>query len=81
MKRHLKGILAMALAFCTLFGMCAVGSTAADQNDKVTVYGMTVNDLTDPIGIDIKTPTFSWKLQSSEIGQKQTAYRLTVAAD
>lgn len=81
MKRHLKGILAMALAFCTLFGICAVGSTAADQNDKVTVYGMTVNDLTDPIGIDSETPTFSWKLQSNEIGQKQTAYRLTVAAD
>ena len=58
MKRHLKGILAMALAFCTLFGMCAVGSTATDQTDKVTVYGMTVNDLIDPIGIDSETPTF-----------------------
>ncbi|MEE0928624.1 MAG: hypothetical protein UIG59_05485, partial [Acutalibacteraceae bacterium] len=81
MKRYMKGILAMTLVVCSLVGMCAVGATTNDQTDNMSIYGMTVNDITDPIGIDSEIPTFSWKLQSNEIGQKQTAYRLTVSAD
>ncbi|HOL31018.1 MAG TPA: family 78 glycoside hydrolase catalytic domain [Anaerohalosphaeraceae bacterium] len=36
---------------------------------------------TDPIGIDIISPRFSWQLQSDQRGQKQTAYQIYVASD
>jgi alpha-L-rhamnosidase len=36
--------------------------------------------LTDPIGIDVIKPRLSWICESSQRGQKQTAYRLLVAS-
>jgi len=35
--------------------------------------------LTNPLGIDVCEPRLSWKLTSSQRGQKQTAYRILVA--
>ena len=32
-----------------------------------------------PLGIDVKRPRLSWKLQSEQRGEKQTAYRIRVA--
>lgn len=37
--------------------------------------------LKNPIGIDIKTPRFSWELFSNERGVEQTAYEITVSTD
>src|ERR1017187_6729044 len=37
------------------------------------------DSLTTPIGDDTKRPSFSWKLQDSRFGAKQTAYRILVA--
>lgn len=34
----------------------------------------------DPLGIDIEKPYLSWKLSSTERGQKQTAFRLVVSS-
>lgn len=36
--------------------------------------------LTDPLGIDVRQPRFSWVLQHSERGQLQTAYQVLVAS-
>ena len=36
--------------------------------------------LTDPMGIDVRQPRFSWVLQHSERGQKQSAYQVLVAS-
>ena len=81
MKKTWKGLLAMALVVCNLLGLGVVGMPVAAATDDVTIYGMTVNDLQNPLGIDTAVPTFGWKLQSETRGQKQTAYTLTVAAD
>ena len=43
------------------------------------VYDLCVNDLHAPMGIDLRNPTFSWKMKSDIIGAKQTAYFITVA--
>ena len=37
--------------------------------------------LRNPIGIDIKTPRFSWELNSNIRGAKQSAYEITVSTD
>lgn len=39
-----------------------------------------IDDMTDPMGIDYKTPQFGWKMHSSIRGDKQTAYRIGVAS-
>lgn len=45
------------------------------------IENLKTNDLTDPYGIDDATPSFSWRMKSNIVGQKQTAYRITVAYD
>ena len=40
-----------------------------------------VEYLTNPIGLDITAPRFSWQLRSAERGVRQTAYQITVATD
>lgn len=34
-----------------------------------------------PLGVDVKRPRLSWKLQSQQRGQKQSAYQILVAGD
>ena len=53
------------------------GALAAETGDT-TIYDLMTNDLADPVGIDSHEPVFSWKMASSLIGQKQTAYQLQV---
>jgi alpha-L-rhamnosidase len=48
----------------------------------VMVSGLQCEYLTDPLGIDVQTPRFSWKLSDADHarGQKQTGYRVLVAS-
>ncbi|HTW94734.1 MAG TPA: family 78 glycoside hydrolase catalytic domain, partial [Tepidisphaeraceae bacterium] len=48
----------------------------------VTVSGLQCEYLTDPVGIDVQTPRFTWVLIDAEKtrGQKQTAYEIQVAS-
>lgn len=80
-KSFRKGVLAMALAASLLFSTCATGIQISAQDVAFTVYGMQVNDLENPLGIDSEKPTFGWKLRSDIIGEMQTAYQITVATD
>ena len=49
------------------------------KNTSVTyIYDLRVNDLSAPMGIDKRNPTFSWKMHSHAVGAKQTAYAVTV---
>src|SRR5690348_2974172 len=36
---------------------------------------------TDPLGVDVTSPRLSWIVESTERGQKQTAYQVLVAGD
>jgi alpha-L-rhamnosidase len=45
----------------------------------LTVDRLRVNYLTDPVGIDDRTPTLSWRLTAQDGGHRQTAYQLQVA--
>ena len=74
----LKRVIAMALTLSLLAGVPFAPQVFADETGDVTIYDMMTEDLVEPIGIDDSTPTFSWKMASKVIGQKQTAYQLTV---
>jgi alpha-L-rhamnosidase len=64
---------------CLLFlvFVCVCSATA----DSLRVEGLTCEYLVDPLGIDVETPRFSWKLADPKHirGQRQTAYHLLVA--
>lgn len=47
---------------------------------SMVVSALKTDNLINPIGIDSKNPEFSWRLNDASVrGQKQTAYRITVA--
>ena len=76
-KRILAMILIMGLVITMGTGM-DFAVFAAGETELITLR---VNDEVSPLGLDDATPQFSWKMKSDVIGQKQNAYRVTVAKD
>ena len=66
----------MAIVSCvgSNAGMLSAGSEQLEPVDLRCEY------LVDPLGIDVVKPRLSWKLESIQRGQKQSAYRLLVAS-
>lgn len=65
-----KYILIALISICFLSGCL--------HKDTVKITDLTTNDQTSPLDID-KNPYFSWKMQSSEKEQKQSAYQILVS--
>jgi alpha-L-rhamnosidase len=55
--------------------------SACESKNEIGIYGLQCEYLTDPLGIDVETPRFSWKITdiSNTRGRRQTAYRILVA--
>jgi alpha-L-rhamnosidase len=52
-----------------IFGSCS-------HNQKTAVTGLSVEYLTNPLGVDVEQPRFSWQIVSEERDVKQTAYQV-----
>ena len=83
MRKPTTLVAAIAALSIALVGL-PVTSTPARAADPAVAPGFTVNDLTtehlvDPIGIGTEVPRLSWKLDSAERDQAQTAYEIRVA--
>lgn len=63
----------------TTFLLLALMAVSANASVKTT--NLKVNGLLSPIGIDTKTPTFSWETLSDERAFRQSAYEITVRTD
>jgi len=50
----------------------------AQEASDAQLYDLMTENQIDPVGLDNPAPVFSWKMRSSVIGQRQTAYQLTV---
>jgi alpha-L-rhamnosidase len=55
------------------------GRDLVEWASVLTVDRFRVNYLTDPVGLDDRTPVFSWRLTAQGVGHRQTAYQLRVA--
>ncbi len=55
--------------------VCVSGRDA----QAVTVFALRCEQLENPLGIDVLRPRLSWKLDSNQRGQKQTAYEILAA--
>lgn len=78
MNKHILSLtlLVATLATATIGTITAKGKSAP----KTTIVATRVEGLDQAEGIDCKRPRFSWQLQSSAQGVKQTAYRILVAS-
>ncbi|MEK9604546.1 MAG: family 78 glycoside hydrolase catalytic domain [Flavobacteriaceae bacterium] len=65
----------LAIVFLTLLW------NAHSQNDRVTLYGLMTEYLTNPIGLDVQTPRLTWKTKDQRKGAKQTAYEISLGID
>src|ERR687891_1554920 len=54
-------------------------STAAPAA-RLSVSGLTTEDLTNPLGIDVAVPRFSWIVEANYNGAEQTAYEIRVSS-
>jgi alpha-L-rhamnosidase len=63
-----------------ILGLGNVGLTIPLLGSDVRVTDLRCEYLSDPIGIDVRQPRLSWKLQSRQKGQRQTAYRIVVSS-
>ncbi len=66
-------ILNILLALCSLFPTALFGK-------GVQVVGLLTEQMIDPMGLDTAEPRFSWRIESSANGVKQTAYQILVAS-
>ncbi len=76
-KRWLAFLLS-ALLLCAMFGSVAV--SAVSGSDTV-LYDFTVDGEETWMGTGNATPYFAWKMKSTVVGQKQTAYQLVVTKE
>ena len=51
------------------------------QNDLPRVYDLKSEYLANPIGLDVKTPRFTWKIKDQRRGAFQKAYKISVGID
>lgn len=56
--------------------LCMFSFTAIHAETKLV--NLRVEYMTNPIGIDVVSPQFSWEMQSSRKGMKQTAYEISL---
>ena len=61
---------------CSLFALQIVASLCFAQ---VKVDGLLCENRTNPLGMDVSTPRFSWKLVSDKRNEMQSAYRVEVS--
>jgi alpha-L-rhamnosidase len=67
----------MRLLLSILFGVSLITSCSTVQFD---VDNLKCEHKTNPVGIDIAKPRFSWTMESGRRGAKQTAYRIIVSS-
>lgn len=68
-----KMLYVMSIMFVFLCGCKREG-----EKPKAEIYDLTVNYQKNPIGIETE-PVFSWKMEDSTQGQKQTSYQIVMA--
>ena len=63
------------------YSMAALAIMSALSADALTVGTLRTQYLPEPIGIDVKSPAFSWQLSSDKRATMQQSYRVEIATD
>ena len=76
MKKQLLYGIGLLLAGC--LGMMQAAGRQAPAAD-LRIEGLRCEYATDPIGLDVRSPQFSWRTESQRRGVLQSAYQIVVA--
>lgn len=76
-KIHLTSLLCLMM---TLFPASASLAAAPLTTYGAVVDRLQTDDLQTPLGLDDALPHFSWQLQDTRMGARQTAYRIQIAS-
>src|SRR4051812_22099760 len=69
-------------ALCGFIPFAQAGKVGEEMNAaELRVTGLRTEYQDNPLGIDVETPRFSWRICSNERAVTQSAYRLRVATD
>ena len=74
----MKKLLIILLAMVPLMG---IAKKKKEAKPEVSVSCLKVENLTNPLGIDMDKPRFSWLITSNQQDVKQTAYQIVVSGD
>jgi len=80
LKNNLNWKLTIIKNFITLV-FIGLASNTHSQNDLLSVYDLKSEYLVNPIGLDVKTPRFTWKIKDQRRGAIQKAYKISVGTD
>lgn len=78
MKKYAKKSVLLLLVISMLVSMFSIGIVANATPSAVTISDLKIEELTDPLGVDIANPHFSWIIDSSARGTTQSAYQIIV---
>jgi len=70
----------LVLIFSVIILLLVLPGCSEKELSGITLKSLKCEYLTDPLGIDVTDPRLSWILNSTEKGQKQTAYQIIVAS-
>lgn len=74
--KYLFKAVACIMAVCLSLSGTVIAQAASTDSGDVSIVDTTVNYLRNPIGIDIDSMVFGWKMESKTIGQRQTSYEI-----
>ncbi|SDU81212.1 family 78 glycoside hydrolase catalytic domain [Jiangella alkaliphila] len=77
-RRALPGLAAGAVLLSLL--VPATEEATAAPRSHVTVGGLEVDGMADPLGTGVGAPTLSWRLESDRRSERQSAYEIQVAS-
>ena len=80
LQNNLNWKLTIIKNFITLV-FIGLASNTHSQNDLLSVYDLKSEYLVNPIGLDVKTPRFTWKIKDQKRGAIQKAYKISVGTD
>jgi alpha-L-rhamnosidase len=62
------------------FSLAAILCISVSVFSQVKLQALSTENLTDPIGVDVKQPRFSWQLISTKRNTKQSAYEIIIVS-
>ncbi|MBO1511514.1 alpha-L-rhamnosidase [Metabacillus bambusae] len=78
----MRKTLSLLLSIVLIITVLPIANIAFGKSDKkIDVTNLRTEYTNNPLGIDVTEPRLSWELESSNRGQKQTAYQIQVASN
>ena len=73
-----KKVMALFLGLAMTFTSVPAVVQAEVQETEAKIVNLKTEGMVEPLGLDEEKPSFSWQMQSGEIGAAQKSYQIVV---